>query len=55
MNTMLETKHFPLKITKTIEGGNRFSIFHLHVRFCTEKFGFRFKRRQRESIMKDQI
>ena len=25
------------KITKTIEGGNRFSIFHLHVRFCTEK------------------
>ena len=25
------------KITKTIERGNRFSIFHLHVRFCTEK------------------
>ena len=25
------------KITKTIEGGNRFSIFHLHIRFCTEK------------------
>ena len=25
------------KITKTVEGGNRFSIFHLHVRSCTEK------------------
>ena len=37
MDTILETKHFPKKITKTIEGGNLFSIFHLHVRFCTEK------------------
>ena len=38
MDTMLETKHFLKKITKTIEGGSRFSIFHLHVRFnCTEK------------------
>ena len=36
MDTMLETKHFPKKITKTIEGGNHFSIFHLRVRLFQE-------------------
>ena len=37
MDTMLETRHFLQIITKTVERGNRFSVFHLHVRFCTEK------------------